>query len=292
MNGPEPPPGGGGSAGPLDARLLPAAVACWIVTIAAVTIGWRLGVGIGVALALTALVLMVAMRRGFVRASRRAVVWSVLAALAAASGFAFAAAWQEYRVSTHPLARLGAGSTVTAEVTAGDPKPLPGRSFGGRQWLMRATLREFRYGATNVRGTAAVTVIMPERGWSALVPGQRVRFRAELDRPWRRDLTVAVLRATGPPQAGPRPWWQAAATAVRTNLSDASRRALPPDAAGVLPGLIDGDISRLPDDVRENFRAVDLSHLLAVSGTNVSIVLAAVLLSTRALTLDPRWGAV
>ena len=277
---------------PLDARLVPTAVGCWIATIVGVALGWRFGVATAVVLAAAALASAVVVRRGGVRPSRRGVAWSVLAALTAASGFALAAAWQEYRVSTHPLSLLSAGSTVTAEVVVGDPKPLPGRSFGGRQWLMRATLVEFRYGATTTRGEAAVTVIMPERGWSALVPGQHVRFRAELDRPWRRDLTVAVLRAEGPPQAGPRPWWQAAATRVRTDLAAAAQRALPPDAAGVLPGLIDGDVSRVPDEVRENFRAVDLTHLLAVSGTNVSIVLGAVLLSTRALTLDPRWGAI
>ncbi|MDR7168491.1 competence protein ComEC [Nocardia kruczakiae] len=283
--------GAGGT--PLDARLLPAALGCWGVTIAGITLGWRAGIwvstGLGLAVAGTGIVLA----RSRFRAPHRAAWWVVLAALLASAGFGVAASWQAYRVSAHPLGRLAAGSVVTAEMVAGDPKPLPAHSFGGRQWTMRATVREFRYGATSVHGDAAVTVIMPERIWSDLVPGQHVTVRARLDHPWRRDLTVAVLRAQGPPiRVGPRPWWQSVASAVRGNLSEAAERALPPDAAGVLPGLIDGDISGLPDHVREDFRAVDLTHLIAVSGTNVSIVLAGVLLAARALTLDPRWGAV
>lgn len=277
---------------PLDARLLPAALACWLVTIAAITLGWRIGIGVGLALGLAVAATGMCLWRGHVRARQRWVAWAVLAALAPATGFAFAAAWQQYRAATHPLARQEAGSVVTAEVVVGDPTPLPGRSFGGRQWIMRATVCAYRYGATTVRGNAAVTVIMPERGWSELVPGQHVRFRARVDHPWRRDLTVAVLRAHGPPIADEPPWWQAAAATVRTKLAEAARQALPPDAAGVLPGLIDGDTSRLPDRVRADFQAVGLTHLLAVSGTNVTIVLAGVLLATRALTLDPRWGAV
>lgn len=283
--------GPGGTAG--DARLLPAALGCWGVTIAGISLGWRAGVWVCAGLAISAAGLGILLARSRFRVPHRAVWWVVLAALLASAGFGVAASWDAYRVSAHPLGRLAAGSVVTAEMVAGDPKPLPARSFGGRQWSMRATVREFRYGATSVHGDAAVTVIMPERIWSDLVPGQHVTFRARLDRPWRRDLTVAVLRAQGPPtRVGPCPWWQSAAATVRENLSEAARRALPPDAAGVLPGLIDGDISRLPDHVREDFRAVDLTHLVAVSGTNVSIVLAAVLLATRALTLDPRWGAV
>ncbi|WP_245552210.1 ComEC/Rec2 family competence protein [Nocardia aobensis] len=283
-----------GAAGtPLDARLLPAALGCWAVTIVGITLGWRAGMwvcaGLGLSVAGTGIILA----RSRFRASHRAAWWVVLAALLASAGFGVAASWQAYRVSAHPLGRLAAGSVVTAEMVAGDPKPLPAHSFGGRQWTMRATIREFRYGATSVPGDAAVTVIMPERVWSDLVPGQHVTIRARLDHPWRRDLTVAVLRAQGPPiRVGTRPWWQSAAAVVRGNLSEAAERALPPDAAGVLPGLIDGDISGLPDHVREDFRAVDLTHLVAVSGTNVSIVLAGVLLAARALTLDPRWGAV
>ncbi|WP_068032646.1 ComEC/Rec2 family competence protein, partial [Nocardia mexicana] len=172
-----------------------------------------------------------------------------------------------------------------------DPKPLPGKSFGGRQWLLRATLREYRHADTGVRAGGAVLVLAPEAGWSTLLPGQRVEFRARLDRPWRRDLTVAVLRAQGPPTGvAAAPWWQRAAGVVRARFAASADRALPDDAAGLLPSLVVGDVSRLPDHVRENFVQTDLAHLTAVSGMNVSILLAAVLFSVRTLTLDARLG--
>lgn len=125
-----------------------------------------------------------------------------------------------------------------------------------------------------------------------MLPGQRVSFRATVDRPWRADLTVAVLRAEGGPVVvGPAPWWQRIAGVVRADFAESTSRALSPDAAGLLPGLVIGDTSRLPEHVRENFRETDLAHLTAVSGANITILLGAVLLSMRALTVDPRVGA-
>ncbi|WP_245998344.1 ComEC/Rec2 family competence protein [Nocardia pseudobrasiliensis] len=166
------------------------------------------------------------------------------------------------------------------------------KAFGGKRWMVGGELREFRQGESVVRAGGAVLVLVPEQGWAGVLPGQEIRFRGRVDRPWRRDLTVAVLRAQGAPIAlGEVSWWQRAAGSVRAHLAEAASRALPPDAAGLLPGMVDGDVSGLPERVRENFVETDLAHLLAVSGTNVSIVLAAVLVSTRACTIDLRVGA-
>lgn len=46
----------------------------------------------------------------------------------------------------------------------------------------------------------------------------------------------------------------------------------------MLPGLIDGDTSNLDPVLAERFRLAGLTHLVAVSGTNCSIVIGAVLL--------------
>jgi competence protein ComEC len=279
----------------LDARLLPSALTCWGATIVAVVAGWRTGLILAAVLLGMAAVLGACLIR--IRSPRfergRVIAWAVLAALLASAGFSVAAAWQEHRTATHPLRAGAPGTYLTAVVVpAEDPKPLPAKPFGGRQWMVKAQLREYRHGAVPVRAGGTVIVLAPERGWAELLPGQRVEFRARLDRPWRQDLTVAVLRAQGPPSAvGSAPWWQRAAGSVRTHFAAAAARVLPPDAAGLLPGLVDGDVSRLPDEVRENFTETDLTHLVAVSGTNVTIVLASVLFSVRALTLDMRVGA-
>ena len=61
----------------------------------------------------------------------------------------------------------------------------------------------------------------------------------------------------------------------------AAAAPLPAAEQGLLPALVVGDTSRLPDELRADFRTVGLTHLTAVSGSNVAIVLAAVLLVWR-----------
>ena len=65
-------------------------------------------------------------------------------------------------------------------------------------------------------------------------------------RPLRRDLTVAVLSATGEPTLG----GAASASsgrgaAVRAGFADAARAVLPADQAAMLPALVLGDTSTL-----------------------------------------------
>ncbi|WP_460973232.1 DNA internalization-related competence protein ComEC/Rec2, partial [Prescottella soli] len=79
---------------------------------------------------------------------------------------------------------------------------------------------------------------------------------------------------------------------LRERLASAAASGLPPDQAGLLPGLVVGDTSALPQAVKDAFTAAGLSHLTAVSGANVSIVLGAVLLIVRGLGIGPRAGAV
>jgi competence protein ComEC len=278
----------------LDARLLPAAAACWGTTIVAVEAGWRVGLVLAAGLLVLAGGVVVFARVWNAKERQCApVVWAVLAATVAGAGFAAAGAWQDHGVAVHPLRTAARGTYLTATVVPeDDPKPLPAKPFGGRQWMMRAQLRTYQHGEVPVRAGGAVIVVTPGPGWVGLLPGQTVQFRARLERPWRRDLTVAVLQADGPPTAvGPASWWQRAAGTVRAHFAVASARALPPDAAGLLPGLVDGDVSRLPDHVRDDFKKTDLTHLVAVSGTNVSIILASVLVSVRMLGVDMRWGA-
>lgn len=74
----------------------------------------------------------------------------------------------------------------------------------------------------------------------------------------------------------------AAANAARRGLREGIFRALDDRAAGLLLGLAIGDTDRLDPEIEEDFRASGLSHLLAVSGSNVATFLAPVLaLATR-----------
>ena len=62
-------------------------------------------------------------------------------------------------------------------------------------------------------------------------------------------------------------------------VRDAARRRalerLAPERAGLLVGMALGDTSLLPQELERDFRAAGLTHLMAVSGANLAVVLAA-----------------
>ena len=197
----------------------------------------------------------------------------------------------------HPLraaAERGAAATLTV-VVRDDPHALRSGDAVGRpgaaQVLVPATLRAAETGGRRWTGGGRVLLIAPAAGWSALLPGQEVGADGLLAPATRADLTVAVLRVRGAPhEVGPAPWWQTGAGALRDGLR-AAAAVLPEAPAGLLPGLAVGDIRGLPDEVRDDFRAAGLSHLTAVSGSNLAIVAGAVLGLLRLLRADPRLAA-
>ncbi|CAM5306040.1 ComEC/Rec2 family competence protein OS=Streptomyces alboniger OX=132473 GN=CP975_11605 PE=4 SV=1 [Streptomyces alboniger] len=84
-----------------------------------------------------------------------------------------------------------------------------------------------------------------------------------------------MLRVSGdraPQVIGPPSGAQRLAGGLRAGLREATS-GLPGDARALLPGLVIGDTSRVPADLEQAFRATDLTHLLAVSGANLTIVL-------------------
>ncbi|MFE3291586.1 ComEC/Rec2 family competence protein [Rhodococcus sp. NPDC059234] len=272
----------------VDLRLLPSAGMCWAATLAGILLGWRAALWIALGAAVVAVVVGWAGRR-------HAVAAVVVAALLVGAGFAAATAAREHAATSHPLARLAAagGNATVTVAPVDDPKPV--RSPAGDTVMIRAGLRSIGgspgVGETEVGGS--VLVFAPADGWRDLLPGQAVTLRGAVSPPLRRDLTVAVIRAVGPPRhVEPAPWPQRAAGAVRSRFAAAAAAGLSPDAAGLLPGLVVGDTSALPAAVGDDFTAAGLAHLTAVSGANVSILLGAVLLLVRALTLGPRASAV
>ncbi len=66
---------------------------------------------------------------------------------------------------------------------------------------------------------------------------------------------------------------------------------LPVDARGLIPGLVIGDTSLTPPDLTEAMLNTGMSHLSAVSGSNVAIVLGAVVVVCRLIGVPRRWRA-
>lgn len=66
--------------------------------------------------------------------------------------------------------------------------------------------------------------------------------------------------------------WRVAVEASRRRLADAARATLPdPVAQALVPALMVGDRSIVPDDLQEDFAASGLAHLLSVSGLHLSL---------------------
>jgi competence protein ComEC len=188
------------------------------------------------------------------------------------------------------LAERRASATVEL-VLSDDPRPLSGGA-GPPSVAVAARARVVASGGRAWSVSDRVLVLAPAEGWSGLLPSQRVRVDGRLMPPSRRDLTAAVLAVrSAPARVDPPSVVQIAAGGIRTGLRDAAA-VLPEGPRGLLPGLVDGDVSGLDAQLAADFKTAGLSHLTAVSGTNVAIVTGAVLLLLRALTCGPRTSAV
>lgn len=274
-----------------DARLVPCAAAAWAATLLGLAAGWRVAAGL-VLVAGVAAATLVCVRRFRRRTGAR----TILAVLVVVAGFGTAAGVRMWAADHHPLAdaaEKGSRATVVL-VPTDDPRHIRAAAFDGSPRVrIPARLEHLTVAGRSVEAGGAVVVFAPAASWTDVLPGQRITARVKVAVYEGSGTVVAVLRADDPPRRiDPPPAWQRWAGAMRHRLADAAGAVLPADRAGLLPGLIVGDTSALTDEVREDFRVAGLTHLTAVSGANVSIVLGAVLLVVRAVGLGPRIGTL
>jgi competence protein ComEC len=284
-----------------DLRLAPTALGCWLATIAALYTGVWPAVALGVLAAVAAAC--------WARWGRAAGRWVVVGAFL---GLVCGAAGTAARLTTRDAPQLSA--LVDDRVTAGveltvreDPHAAQRGANGlGAQptWVIAAQLDlvELPGPAPVIRGgrsaapavlriDASVLVLASHDGWRGLLPGQRVSATVRFGPASGGDLRAAVLSApNGPTLLGPPPWPQRAAGDLRAGLQRACE-PLDDAAGGLLPGLVVGDTSALDPAVRERFQAAGMTHLTAVSGSNVAFVVGAVLFGVRRLRAGPRLTA-
>lgn len=165
-------------------------------------------------------------------------------------------------------------STVVAVVTvAGQPHRIIGRD-GEERFVIPARIEKITGRGRSAR-VATPVVVVGDRRWAELTWQTTVRTRGRLAPSQRLGAARAVLQAGGEPEIARHP-------ARAVTLLEPVRRALvsasselPDDPAGLLPALVVGDTAHLPDDLTDAMNVTGMSHLNAVSGSNVTVVLVA-----------------
>ncbi|WBQ03186.1 ComEC/Rec2 family competence protein [Kribbella sp. CA-293567] len=205
-------------------------------------------------------------------------------------GMALAVALQIERLQAGPvmqLAESGAAVKVRLKVM-GDPAV---RSTTGSRRppyvMVRATVEEVvgRGAATRVRTPVLVIGSMQ---WKDVRFGQHVEATGRLQPVDKGGDVAAMLSSRVAPRVLDEPaWWLRAAEQVRAGLRQ-SVADEPEDVRGLVPALVMGDESGLPTELVEDFMTTGLTHLSAVSGTNLTLLLAFVLPMARLIGVRAR----
>lgn len=273
----------GEAAQPTDLRMPLLGAAAWVGALGVSVLGGA-GLAAVVALAvLTGLVLRVRHRASGGWPAAGATVLAVVVVAVAVAG----AAWvRTLAVTESPLAALAQERSfveVTATVVS-DPREVDG-GFEPR------TLVRLRVSEVTARGTAtrlrAPVLVLDDDAWRGVELGEQVRTSGRLA-PGDRGVTALLTGAADPERvAAPDVWWRGAET-VRQGIRDAVA-GRPDDQRALVPALVDGDDAALDPALEADFRTTGLTHLTAVSGTNLTLVVGFLLVIARCCRVRGRW---
>jgi competence protein ComEC len=225
------------------------------------------------------LILLVATLRIVQRRRRGREVLSRVAWLVAACGVAASALLRAEAVHASPVDGLARQhATVTGEIVVRSDPILRRGSFEPYVVFRARTLSVTGRGHRH-RVRVPVLVIADER-WQRLALGSQVRVAGRLQQPRTNDL-AGVLSTRGPPEVVAQPGlWFRGADHLRASIRDSVAHQ-PDGPRSLVPALVDGDDAKMPEDLTDAFRTSGLTHLLAVSGTNLTLVVGSLLLLAR-----------
>jgi competence protein ComEC len=270
-----------------DLRLVPVAAAGW----AGAWVGtgltghdrWSL-VAVAGALAAVATLCLIAQR------------WRLVVAGAAAVGLAgtvTVGALAAQRMTNGPVAELAeARAVVVADaVVRSDPQVRTGQ-YGGY-----ATVR-VRLDAVTGRGQAwavrapVLLIIGGDQAidsWRRVLVGSTVRVSGRLEAVDRGSDVAAVLRLRqGADVRAPPGPSLLLVERVRDGLRSAVARR-PAEPRALVPALVLGDTSAMTDELQQSFQTTGLVHLTAVSGANLTLLLAFLLFAAKWSGVRGRW---
>jgi competence protein ComEC len=182
-------------------------------------------------------------------------------------------------VASGPIAALAdEGAQVEIEfVVTSDPRLREGRFEPVVLFEARAERVTGRGRTTAVRSPL---LVIADPGWLDVRFGSRIDAEGRLGVPQSTDLS-AVFAVRGDPEVVSQP------SAVNRFVSRlrvglrAAAAGLGPVERVLVPALVDGDDADMPETAVEEFRVCGLTHLLAVSGANLTLVLSFIVLVGR-----------
>lgn len=267
---------------PADLRLVPLALAgwggAWLSTSGATAAGW-----IVLGLAAGGLMLAAARRSAWIAAT--AVIMAVTALLGGLAAHA---------LTTGPVSGLAdarAMTTLEVEITA-DAQLRNARSRSAYLTVhARVTTVSGRgeHWRTRTPVLLVVTGADAIQAWRRYAVGERIGITARLAPPDAGSDVAAIARAREPgalvaPASPP----LRAVEQVRAGLREAvAQRASEPRA--LVPALVLGDTSAMGDELEVDFETTGLTHLTAVSGANLTLLLAFVLGAARWVGMGGWW---
>lgn len=301
-----------------DLRLVPAAVAAWLACLWALAHSQWSSALLGVVTLVVVLVVVagggiVASARGRgVRASeiegpapRRLPWWwqpgvvrssplvlQVVAMALVAASCVLVTTAHVHRVQDSAIALAAArGTSIQIEVVvAGDPVSQAGRF--GAQVRARATATSVQDPATGRKLPQRHVVVLRATGawapWlSAQAVGTTLVVQGRTSVPDEPGIAANVSLTRATVVRGP-PWTDRTVNRLRSGLVSSTGWS-PPLQAGLVPSLVVGDTSALDPGLKADFKATGLTHLTAVSGTNLTLLLATLLVVARVVGVRGWW---
>ena len=169
-----------------------------------------------------------------------------------------------------------------------DPRRITG-PFGD-QVLVRLDVREVTGRGLEHRLSSPV-LVLGDLAWEDVPLGALVATSGRLAPADDADV-AGLLPGAADPEVLARPdvWWRGA-DAVRASIRESVAHR--PDAQRALvPALVDGDDGGLDPGLEEDFRTTGLTHLTAVSGTNLTLIVGFLVVLARWAGVRGRWLTV
>lgn len=220
--------------------------------------------------------------------ARRWLLAAALGALCTALVLGAVAAHQASRTAG-PLSALARDSAIVkvTAVVQSDPRLIAGDR--GRSTVIYRALVRTVAGRGQHSAVRTPVLIFARPDWKSPDWHDRIELVGRLQSADLGDDVVAVLDARSEPRVVRRPGavirW-VGSLRVHTRAAAAQ---LPPDPRGLVPALVMGDTSAMPQRLSDDMRATGLTHLDAVSGANVTFVLAGALWCAGWCRVRRRW---